>query len=438
MLPGVRQCLVAGTLLVLLSTSAGFSADQTGSGKAMTAEQWSAILAECVQTVREQNHPDLVVVAYRKGIKLDPRNVQLHSAYMRRMLGLGVLHAAYEPAEILTKLEPRNATAWAIIAYVRARRNELASALEAEVTAASISLADMSVVNNLGQLIAWYENPGEAPKISTTSRAQADELRKQLLDRRKHTDPHREFLRAYQRGRGICMFWATIRRKYDGRVAAAEKAVALAQKNLEAIDSATGKASSQRGEKSLDLAELKRKLAGIEKRLASLKKRRDVDRNLRDDLARERRKLNDEAAPLRKAIAELATQDKRAGKRVKSTSDRAASARGVLKERKEHLASLLKKRQEEMESHERQWLWLAPRLDGKPVNVVASLPNSKLIPAWGDEAKAARQFEMACLYMDNSAWQQARVLLDQIISSYGATKAAQQAKAMLPRVPRSQ
>ena len=72
-----------------------------------------------------------VVTAYANGIALDRSDPKLHEAYVARMVDLGLPELAYHQAQTLTTLQSSNGLAWGVVAYVDARRGQMADAISA-------------------------------------------------------------------------------------------------------------------------------------------------------------------------------------------------------------------------------------------------------------------------------------------------------------------
>jgi len=103
---------------------------------------------------------------YAEARKIDPDSAELGSAYMQTMWKFGKYRTAYYPALQLTKKDPANGLAWAIVGYYHAMRGSYSKALEPTLRAARCLPDDAAIMTNIGYLVAWYEKTRPQPKLS--------------------------------------------------------------------------------------------------------------------------------------------------------------------------------------------------------------------------------------------------------------------------------
>ena len=94
--------------------------------------------------------------AYAQGCGICRNSPDLNRAYLRRMLKLGMPDNALVAASLLRNVDPSDPMPWALIAYDAGQRGKLADALVSAVKAGELGDGP-SILNNLGQLVAWYE-----------------------------------------------------------------------------------------------------------------------------------------------------------------------------------------------------------------------------------------------------------------------------------------
>ena len=101
-------------------------------------------VAAAIQAIEQAPDPSAAVAAYVNGAAVDRNDPKLSEAYVARMVDLGLPELAFHQAQTLTTLESNNGLAWGVIAYVEARRGNMAEAI--------------SAINLAGQFA-----PGQAP-----------------------------------------------------------------------------------------------------------------------------------------------------------------------------------------------------------------------------------------------------------------------------------
>ena len=108
---------------------------------------------------------DEAAAAYAKGCTIDRQNVQLNRAYMVRLLELKNPSVANYPAQVLAKVQPDNATAWAVLTYNAGKNRQYGKAFKA-ILRCEGGLGDVAAQEMLGQLLAWYDSQGKPPALS--------------------------------------------------------------------------------------------------------------------------------------------------------------------------------------------------------------------------------------------------------------------------------
>ena len=191
----VTQLATAGVLvLAWVSVSSGVDATSQPGGQAVgavPATKEADRLALFIRGTEREDNPTAITAAYARGMEAFPKNARLHGAYVRRMVKLGHLALAYQPAGLLAKLDPGHALAWAVVAHMHAGREEYEQALAAALTAARHGLDEPFVLDVAGQMVAWYDHEAEKEKIP-------EAVRRSLADIREDLDKREGFTKAYK------------------------------------------------------------------------------------------------------------------------------------------------------------------------------------------------------------------------------------------------
>lgn len=113
-------------------------------------------LADLIGQIDKAEDIRAAASAYAQGCGICRTSPDLNRAYLRRMLKLGMPDNALVAAALLRNIDPSDPMAWALIAYDAGQRGKLPDALTSAVKAAELGDGS-SILNNLGQLVAWYE-----------------------------------------------------------------------------------------------------------------------------------------------------------------------------------------------------------------------------------------------------------------------------------------
>ena len=142
---------------LVLAGSAAAQTDQPASSPAPPASTAPPAIRLAVKAIREANTVAAAAEGYAEGAEVDRENVELNTAYMRRLLQLGQPQTAGGPATILVQVPVEDGMAFGVVGYNCGRQNDLPNALRYTLKAANLLKDDPSIQNNLGQLTAWYE-----------------------------------------------------------------------------------------------------------------------------------------------------------------------------------------------------------------------------------------------------------------------------------------
>jgi hypothetical protein len=114
-------------------------------------------IADVVRNIQNAPDPSSVVEAYAAARAIAPDSVPVGQAYVSRLVALGVPEMAESQARELTRKAPDDGVAWAVAAFMDARRDGMRAALEEIAIAAHKAPDDAFVQRTAGQLIAYHD-----------------------------------------------------------------------------------------------------------------------------------------------------------------------------------------------------------------------------------------------------------------------------------------
>jgi hypothetical protein len=126
-------------------------------------------VAAAIQAIQQAPDPSATVAAYVNGAAVDHNNPKLSEAYVLRMVDLGLPELAFHQAQTLTTLESKNGLAWGVIAYVEARRGNMAEAISAINLAGQFAPDNPLVQRTAGEILAWYDVKADKATISKSA-----------------------------------------------------------------------------------------------------------------------------------------------------------------------------------------------------------------------------------------------------------------------------
>src|ERR1043165_7378157 len=92
-----------------------------------------------IQAIQQASDPSAVISAYANGFAIDRNDPKLYEAYVARMVDLGLPELAYYKAQTVTMLESNSGLGWRRVAYVNARRAQLAEAMSSVILAGKLA-----------------------------------------------------------------------------------------------------------------------------------------------------------------------------------------------------------------------------------------------------------------------------------------------------------
>src|SRR5215510_6237381 len=148
-------------------------------------------LAAAIQAIEQATDPSATVAAYVNGAAVDANDPKLSEAYVTRMVDLGLPELAFHQAQTLTTLQSDNGLAWGVVAYVEARRGNMAEAISAINLAGQYAPDNPLVQRTAGEILAWYDVKADKATLSKIAQDRLATIRG-LLEKRP------EFVTAYK------------------------------------------------------------------------------------------------------------------------------------------------------------------------------------------------------------------------------------------------
>lgn len=122
-------------------------------------------LAAGLQAVQDAQTTSQAVEAFVRTQPLNPTDVPLHAAFVRKMVELDAPEMAVYAAETLVGLDSDQALAWAVIAYGKAHHGLLEESLSAITVAARLDPDSDFVQRTAGGIAAWYDSLAAPPDL---------------------------------------------------------------------------------------------------------------------------------------------------------------------------------------------------------------------------------------------------------------------------------
>ena len=139
-------------------------------------------LAAAIQAIEQAPDPSATVAAYVNGAAVDRNDPELSEAYVIRMVDLGLPELAFHQAQTLTTLQSNNGLAWGVVAYVEARRGNMAEAISAINLAGQFAPNTPLVERTAGEIMAWYDIKADKATLSENAHRGLATIR-QLLEK---------------------------------------------------------------------------------------------------------------------------------------------------------------------------------------------------------------------------------------------------------------
>ncbi|MFB3890909.1 MAG: hypothetical protein ACE15C_02670 [Phycisphaerae bacterium] len=152
--------------------------------------------AAMVKAINSAQDPSAAVQAYADAMAGGRKDLKVQRAYIRKMVDLGSPEMAYSQALTMVALDPNNGLAWAVIAYVSARKGEAAAALSNISLAAQNFPDDPFIQRTAAQLIAWYDSKPH-PELAEGVKLLVARLRARMVNMPVYAQAYKETMAAY-------------------------------------------------------------------------------------------------------------------------------------------------------------------------------------------------------------------------------------------------
>ena len=155
-------------------------------------------LAAAIQAIEQAPDPSATVAAYVNGAAVDRNDPKLSEAYVIRMVDLGLPELAFHQAQTLTTLQSNNGLAWGVVAYVEARRGNMAEAISAINLAGQFAPTAPLVERTAGEIMAWYDIKADKATLSENAHRGLATIRGLLEKSPEFANAYETAKKAYQ------------------------------------------------------------------------------------------------------------------------------------------------------------------------------------------------------------------------------------------------
>ena len=155
-------------------------------------------LTAAIHALQQAPDPSAAVAAYANGVALDRESPMVHEAYVSRMVEFGLPEMAYRQARTLTGLVSSNGLAWAVLAYVDARRGDMTNAVSEVTLAGRFAAEHPFVQRTAGEIVAWYDLQADKSILPEHVRAGLERVRTSLEKRPAYVAAYDTARKAYQ------------------------------------------------------------------------------------------------------------------------------------------------------------------------------------------------------------------------------------------------
>jgi hypothetical protein len=155
-------------------------------------------LAAAIQAIEQAPDPSATVAAYVNGAAVDANDPKLSEAYVIRMVDLGLPELAFHQAQTLTTLQSNNGLAWGVVAFVEARRGNMAEAISAINLAGQFAPTTPLVERTAGEIMAWYDIKADKATLSENAHHGLATIRRLLEKSPEFANAYETAKKAYQ------------------------------------------------------------------------------------------------------------------------------------------------------------------------------------------------------------------------------------------------
>lgn len=180
---------VALVAMLIVAWSAGPALGQASGDVQTQTQPATAVQAnKHTMAIQQAIDPSSAVAAYAAAYAADQSNMDIHKAYVQRMVHFGLPALAYRQAQTIVTSDPQDGLAWGVLSYVDAQRDQMPAALQEIINAAKYAPNELLVQQTAGELLAWYD---------VTMPPDLAALKEPLEEVRKVVGQSDAFIRAY-------------------------------------------------------------------------------------------------------------------------------------------------------------------------------------------------------------------------------------------------
>jgi hypothetical protein len=151
--------------------------------------------------IRKAPDPSAAVEAYARASKAAGQDTAaLEQAYVSRLVALGLPELAESQARDLIQRKPDDGVAWAVVAYMDARRGDTPAGISAIVSAARLAPDDPFVQRTTAQLAAYYDRNADGVTLPAAVKSSFDDVRKAMAGKDAYARAYKESSDAYAEG----------------------------------------------------------------------------------------------------------------------------------------------------------------------------------------------------------------------------------------------
>jgi hypothetical protein len=128
--------------------------------------------------------------------------MDLEHAYLHKMIDFGLPEMAVSQASDLTARNPKDGEAWAVVAYMNAKRAQGGPATAAALVNIQLAVRyapdSPFVIRTAAQLVAWYDVRADKSQVDAAARAAVDDLQLRLANNTTYADAYMQARTDYQ------------------------------------------------------------------------------------------------------------------------------------------------------------------------------------------------------------------------------------------------
>ena len=147
-------------------------------------------VSDQVKALADAKDPSAAIDAYATALAASPGDVAVPATYLRKMVEFGLPEMAEKQALDVSTRDPNNGLAWAVLAYMDARRDRTSDALTKIVTATSHGSDDPFVLRTAAQLVAWYDARAAKDTLPAVLRDSVEKMRSGLSAKSGFAEPY--------------------------------------------------------------------------------------------------------------------------------------------------------------------------------------------------------------------------------------------------------